>query len=157
MTNILFLDIDGPLIPTRLHVKTPSGLFYYDHHPTMTKVMDAPFIKYLNDVLPVHKYQIVFNTAHNDFGKDYILNHAIDNGFDMKLIHDDCMTKYPYEIYNRMRAIEEYISRHPIKNWIVVDDVYIADGINHIRPTLSEGMTKDLILELDDLLTNTTF
>ncbi len=156
--NILFLDVDGPLIPLRLHETNSSGLFTYKYYLTGSKVMDAYFIEYLNEVLPAQNYKIVFNTAHNQFGKNYILNHAEDNGFNMDLLHNDLMTKYPEEIYSRMGAIEDWLKRNDgIKNWIVIDDVYIADGINHIRPSLMEGMTPEFIKQLDDMLVNNTF
>ena len=49
--NILFLDVDGPLIPLRLHATLSDGLMGYKYHPTMTKVMDRKFIDYLNDLV----------------------------------------------------------------------------------------------------------
>lgn len=149
MTNIVFQDIDGPLIPARILVQR-NGLLQYDYHPTGTKKMDPHFIPILNNFCRAYNHKIVFNTAHNDFGPDYIYAHAEDNGFDMELVHEHFTTGYPTKYYKRIEAIEAWLREHPeTKHWVVIDDYEIADGINHIRPSFTEGMTGDLINKLE--------
>jgi len=50
--KILFLDVDGPLIPLRLHVKTSEFGYGYDRHEDMSYVYDKKFIQELNEHCP---------------------------------------------------------------------------------------------------------
>lgn len=158
MSNrIIFLDVDGPLIPTKMWVSRDDNTVYYPLNASGTKKMDTSFINTLNTACKMYGYKIVFNTAHNDFGKDYILAHAQDNQFDMSMIHDHCMTNYPTTCYSRMDAISQWLvdSAHrgqTVDHWIVIDDVFIADGVDHIRPSLYDGMTTNLIVQLIELM-----
>lgn len=139
--KILFLDIDGPLIPTRIHIKKGYGFYGYDYFQDGTHVWDSNFCLKLAEKFDG---KIVFNSSHNTSGKERILKTAINNGIG-DLIHEDVITKYPY-IDNRVTACRDFLERHNYKdaNWIVIDDFELPTQ-HLINVTLEDGMTPEKI------------
>jgi hypothetical protein len=146
--KILFLDVDGPLIPLRLH-RQVGGIFKYDTLGGYY-VWDKEFIEDLNCACPVYDIKIVFNSAHNTSGPDIMKSTAAANGLNIDLLHDDVCTKYPW-IDNRVDAINDWLHRNVpvgvICKWLVVDDFELP--VKHmINVSLDEGMTPKKIMEL---------
>jgi len=118
--NILFLDIDGPMIPARM---------YYDGIPKIITgkkadvwMFDPLAVAMVNHLIDTFKIKLVFNTSHNALGIDHILNFQY-NGITRSDYHDDFMTKYPLGLTKRMDAISEWLTRHPeVTKWVVLDD-----------------------------------
>jgi hypothetical protein len=155
--KILFLDVDGPLIPLRLH-KEWGHLFQYDEVGGYY-VWDDEFIKELNDHCPPQGIKIVFNSSHNDSGAYVMRMTALANGMRPDILHDDICTKYP-QIDHRFMAIEEWLNRNvPFGSsckWFVVDDMeityYNSKKVvpNHIQVTLDNGVTDKHVIEIFD-------
>lgn len=122
MSLVIFLDIDGPMIPARS--------FIFDINPSFNQILDAMCVKVLRAIIDRTNAQIVFNTTHNRtlFQSEYgpgLLARFADAGFSHD-IHDDNHTIYPD--VDRTTAIREWLSRHPdVKNWVAFDDVEISD------------------------------
>ncbi|WP_103171586.1 HAD domain-containing protein [Paracoccus sp. SY] len=121
--SILFLDIDGPMIPMRAYI--------FDRMASHDQLLDIACINVLRAVVDDTGAKIVFNTTHNRFlhsnGKyPGLLGRFAAAGFHVGFdIHDDCHTLYPD--LDRLTAIREWLHRHPGHEWIAFDDCQIDD------------------------------
>lgn len=153
--KILFLDVDGPLIPLRLHVRSAENTYGYDRYDDMTYVYDKQFIKELNEHCPPQKIQIVFNTAHNDNqGVIDVKNCAIKNGLNPESIHPNYKTKFPSIIDDRLYAIRDWLMNNVPQNvvckWIVVDDIPLRCGPHLVNVDLKTGITDKHVITIFD-------
>lgn len=131
MNKIIFLDVDGPLIPGRMYYKprmTKDGIFLWD--PIAVDMINILCEKY--------DAKVVFNSTHNDSGHIAMQMHA--NYHKLNYTHDDCITKYPSNNLTRLGAIEEWISRNGEVPWIVFDD-FKLDHQNHILVNYENGIS----------------
>jgi hypothetical protein len=133
--NILFLDVDGPLIPARMYYngipRNSHGVYLYDP-------VAVSMIKKLVDF---YKLKLVYNSSHNDGGLDLMMRQAITNGFTKEMLHDDLITKFPLGILNRMDGISEWLTRHAeVDKWAVVDD-YALPVNNAVKIDFNVGIT----------------
>jgi len=155
--KILFLDVDGPLIPLRLH-KQWGHLFQYDEFGGYY-VWDSEFIEELNEHCGPQGVKIVFNSSHNASGSDVIRMTAKANGLREELLHQDVCTKYP-EISHRYQAIQDWLKRNVPEGrsckWIVVDDEQLTyyntktPVPNQVQVTLDNGVLSKHVVEVFD-------
>ena len=86
--NIIFQDIDGPLIPLRMYFggsrpfNLQAGSFVYD----------PVAVGMLNHLCEKFGARVVFNSAHNENPHDRMKHQGTVNG--LKYLHDDCKTDY---------------------------------------------------------------
>ena len=149
--KIIFLDVDGPLIPLRMHMQMGNGIFKYDEKGGYY-VWDKNFIDNLNEHCPPQGIKLVWNSSHNDSGREVIRATAIANGLNPELFHEDICTGFPTSIVSRVKAIDDWLYKNTPKGqkckWMVVDD-YKLDLYQHqIRHSLEKGMTDALIMKL---------
>lgn len=161
--KIIFLDVDGPLIPLRMHVQHENtGIFMYDHEGEYYK-WDKAAVEGFNRICEETGAFIVFNSTHNDSGEG-LWNTCKANGLLIYFIHPFRKTGFPSLIGQRTDAIYTWLSEcarstdvglmPPVKKWVAVDDADLP-GIspkNHVKPTLQFGMTPELFDELRDKL-----
>lgn len=143
--RILFLDIDGPLVPLRLHLQKGFGLYGYRYRDDGTICWDPVACAELNK-LPAD-IQIVFSTSHNTGGPERMRKTALANGFPESRLHSDICTKYPEEIENRIPAILDWINRNGDCYWVVVDDFDLPTD-NLVNVKLYDGLTKEKLKEV---------
>lgn len=140
--KILFLDIDGPLIPLRIHVQKGYGFFGYSLHDNNTLVWDKEAVAKIVAAVPDAK--IVFNSSHNAQGTFCIRLTAITNGFPESMLHENIITKYPFTEV-REAAIYEWLRENippgTTYNWVSVDDFKLNLGRNFVHVSLEEGLT----------------
>jgi len=135
--NILFLDVDGPLIPARMYYngipRNKDGIFLYDP-------IAVGMIKKLVDF---YELKLVYNSSHNDGGLDLMMRQGTTNGFTKEMFHDDPITKFPLGILNRMDGISEWLTRHSgVDKWAVVDD-YTLPTDRAVKIDFNVGITLD--------------
>lgn len=139
--RILFMDVDGPLIPLRMHWQVGSVFKYAEVGGYY--IWDPNVIKYFNDYCPKLDIKIVFNSSHNTSGADVLRMTARSNGLDPSILHDDVCTKYP-DIDNRVEAIYDWLKRNVPKGqsckWMVVDDFDLPVGQHLMNVTLESGL-----------------
>jgi hypothetical protein len=120
--NIIFLDIDGPMIP--------SAMFLIDQNASYGRKFSPICIAVANEMCRVSNANIVFNTTHNrdaDELREAIYTQGLNPGY----VHSDSHTRYPN--VGRGLAIKEWLANHPeVERWVAIDDVKCADGDNMI-------------------------
>lgn len=142
--NIIFQDIDGPLIPARLYFfggrPTLEGAFFWDPVAVMM----------INKLCEMCDAKIVFNTAHNENPAEVMRHQAAMNR--LGHIHDDCQTEYPKQS-SRFKAIENWLEKHPeVKGWVVIDDMPVHNT-NQVKVDFDIGMTLNNFNQAVEILT----
>jgi hypothetical protein len=146
--KIIFLDVDGPMIPGRCYYagiprKPPVGWTY-----------DPLAVKMIRHLCDKYDAKIVYNSSHNDEGETYILDQAINNGMGSEHLHKNYMTEFPRETYSREVGIERWLRAHPeVTNYCCVDDFPLALP-NAVKVEYSIGITLDNYEKMERLLNN---
>lgn len=127
MRRILFLDIDGVMIPaTQLLVNRRSSL---------DRIMAQTALATLAEICRRSGAEIVFNTTHNanmpdqEDIRDAVLRQAAPFGLSAADIHPDCRTRMP--VLNRREAIERWLADHPDiadSDWLALDDALFIEN-----------------------------
>lgn len=120
---VIFLDIDGPMIPTRA--------FMFNFNASFDQILDDMCVKVLRHIIDKTDAQIVFNTTHNRMLEPFadrrpgLISQFVAAGFGDD-IHPDNHTLYPD--IDRTTAVREWLYRHPeVTHWVAFDDVAIDD------------------------------
>ena len=113
--RVIFLDIDGPMIPLRLYVRGDRM-----RHPNGTFLFDPIGVWMINHLCQETDAQVVFNTAHCENPAEILHIQANTNAIER--VHPEIKTKYMTSVNNRANAIMEFVLRHNIKDWTVFDD-----------------------------------
>ncbi len=145
--KILFLDVDGPLIPARM---------YYDGIPRRpfdgTWLYDPVAIGMVNALCNKYGAKIVYNSSHNDDGPAHMRAQATANDLDHHLHPTDWITKFPGDTDNRAQGITEWLLRHPeVTNWVDVDD-FAVQVTNFALVDFKIGMTLDTYETMEKFL-----
>lgn len=162
MNKIIFLDVDGPLIPGRMY-RTSRGTHRKDENCVVTGYhFDPVAVSMLHKICGETGAKIVWNTAHNARGLSDLWSDADANGLPRDLFHEDAQTAYPggYDkipgsallgSISRILAITRWLNEHPhTEAWVAIDDELI-DTPRLIHIDFEMGMTVetyDLALSL---------
>ncbi len=122
MNRIVFLDIDGPVIPF-------SSLLL-DPYASVNRVIISPIpVAMLNKLCQRSGAKIVFNTTHNTTLDDVpdIDKVLVSAGLRPEYLHADTKTKYPQ--IPRDVAVRVWLQQHSeVDDWIAFDDArFTAD------------------------------
>lgn len=137
MTKIIFLDIDGPMIPYRCMClpgqTVPWTLF------------DPVAVSLINDLCAKNGFKVVLHTSWvRIMGGQQTKDHCISQGINPDHFHSDAYCDE--NISWRYTRVAEWLSRHPeVESYVILDDdPYQADlnfPIQH-----QEGMALRVIL-----------
>ncbi len=133
--KIIFLDIDGVL-------NTSISIF-----ANLTqKIWDKSTCNLLINICKFNpNVKIVVSSMWRSLGKDVVLQHFVNNGFDLQFFHDDWKTPFMHGI-DRGYEIQDWLDNHPsIKNYVILDDdwdmlpkqkkhfikIHVDDGITY--------------------------
>ncbi len=141
MNKIIFLDIDGPVIP--INVPIVDSIY--------RTVYEKDSIEYLNLLCEEANAKVVTNSMHNytPVMRYDLVDDLISWGLDEKFIHDDWRTIFPHVDYTkvnspvrgigRLVAINDWIDkRNRDVSWVCFDDrkftqmanlIHIEDGL----------------------------
>jgi hypothetical protein len=125
MSRIVFLDIDGPIIP--------YSMFLIERMCSWHRVIPAIPVAVVREICKRGDAKVVFNTTHNNAidGVDDIEVAIVKAGLPEDMIHADMKTKYPS--IPRDLAVLEWLSRHSeVTDWIALDDAKFTDKDNLI-------------------------
>lgn len=142
--RIVFLDVDGPLIPGRMYFR-PNATYsarskFYRYCPSIVDM-----VNWLTDATGS---QVVFNSMHNTTGAEHMIAQAKFNGL-RNVRADSPVTGFPQPMgpADRIGAMMTYVAEHDVSRFVYFDDedlrspiggfqrVDFEDGItvNHIR------------------------
>jgi HAD domain in Swiss Army Knife RNA repair proteins len=124
--NIVFLDIDGPMIPDTMLVINRQASF--------ERQMSPISVGLINKLCELANAAVVGSSSHNnptplqleeypELGAEHLSMALQRNG--VQSIHLDSVTKYPL-IPSKGEAVDEWLSRHPDivqhGKWVILDD-----------------------------------
>jgi len=125
MNRVIFLDIDGPIIP--------YSMFLVDRMASFNRIIPPITVAVVREICKRADAKVVFNTTHNTpfDGVDDIEIALVKAGLPEDYIHPDMKTRYPQ--IPRDQAVLEWLSRHPeTEDWIAFDDVKFTEKDNLI-------------------------
>ena len=145
--KIIFLDIDGPMIPLRMYY-LGARIFDYDKG---SFVYDPVAVGMINKLCEENNAKVVFNSAQGENPIEVMRHQGIVNG--LKYLHEDCKTDFP-KIENRYAAIIEWFKKNgDVKNWIVIDDTIVYKP-KQIIIDYDIGITMDNFIKANEMLGN---
>jgi hypothetical protein len=130
--NIIFQDIDGPLIPGRMYFNREAR-----HFPNGMHRYDPIAVEMLREICLRTEAKIVYNTSHNEDSFARMREKADANGF-LDLLDNRCRTDFGVDEHTRLSAIEKWVKEEEgftatKVNWIVIDDERIpTDRLVHV-------------------------
>jgi hypothetical protein len=148
--KILFLDVDGPLIPARMYFNGPPTFGRIADSPTLTAwKYDPVAVGMIQTLIGKYDVRIVYNSTHNQFGDEYLLDQAIKNGFYKEDLHEEFRTEYPLETYSRSEGINRWLRKHPeVTHWCDVDDALVQVP-NFVKVNFNVGITIENFEEIE--------
>lgn len=124
LQKIVFLDIDGPMIPSYVYLKNLNCSMSDERREFCIYCVLA-----INRLCEQTDAKIVFNTYHNRHYPTQvgtIRDDAIANGVLERHIHEEWKTEYP-NTHNRYDAICNWIRKNGEADWIAIDDADFTD------------------------------
>lgn len=136
-TNIIFLDVDGPLINL--------PLYHIDKMASHNRsVVSTTAIGYLAALCRDHDCKIVMNTMHNSIytPTGNVKEDLIAHGLDPRFFHVSWKTQFPGH-GSRLEAIEQWLSQNAgIREWVCFDDENIGHR-NQVMIDFNKGIDDD--------------
>lgn len=129
--RIVFLDIDGPMIP--------SGMFLIEKQCSFDRMFSRIPVAVINHLCEESGAQIVMNTTHNLHGGT-MLSDVVREGIKEKYLHPTApMTTYPQN--NRWWAIQMWVQDNgPIDQWVAIDDAPFTKDERLILIDFNQGL-----------------
>ncbi len=121
--RIIFLDIDGVMIPERA--------FIWDARARYKQLLDPMCVRVLRRIIKETGAKIVFNSAHNSMLQADAFSPGLIERFREKglgaHIHEDGVTMFPNLRLDKLSAIRGWLFGRSIESWVALDDVQIND------------------------------
>jgi len=136
--KIIFLDIDGPMIPYR-------AMFLPGQTRVMT-VFDPIAVSFINNLCKEHGWKVVLHSSWiRIMGGEYTLNHCINQGIKAEHFHADA---YCDENINwRYTRVAKWLKDHPeVTEYAIVDDEPYQDDIEYSSVAYPDGMSLHMVL-----------
>lgn len=131
--RVIFLDIDGPMLPARAWVgRTESpGVPLIEWDPIAVAMIYA----LVNEV----EAKLVLSSSWATMGRTEFDRHLVRNGLRADYLHDDWMT--PRDLPTRSKQVHAWLGAHPeITKWISFDDDRV-DGDGAITVSFEDGIS----------------
>lgn len=143
-TKVLFLDIDGPMIPRRA--------YYLPGQTRVASVFDPVAVSLIKRVLDETGAKIVISSSWGRLGKDYVEPALNENGLSWdKYVHFDWITPRQADKDDRNAEIKNWLKAHKeIKKWVSLDDARLKK--NNVKVSFEDGVQWSHYLELMSFL-----
>lgn len=130
--RVLFVDVDGPLIP--------SGMYLVHPTPSYERVFSPIAVAVLKKMIESSKAKIVMNTTHNLDGQK-LKDDLLKVGFKEEDFGLPWKTDYPVS-HGRTGSIEEWLKNQSEKNieWVALDDEDFTSSDKLILIDFDEGL-----------------
>ncbi len=133
--RLIFLDIDGPMIP--------SSMFFIDEMASWDRVFSPISIAILNALVEKTGAKIVTNSSHNSLltGNNDLNVDLINAGVPANSFHKNWRTEYPS--YPRDASLKKWLVDNDCRDadWICFDDVQFTDDDRLILVDFDTGLT----------------
>lgn len=114
MTKIIFLDIDGPMIPMRA--------FCLPDQTQPFSVFDPCAVAMLNKLLAISDAKIVISSTWGVLGRDQCVEVLQKNGINPKKLHKSWITPRKFSS-SRCHEIKWWLDDHPnVVDYVAIDD-----------------------------------
>jgi len=134
--KVLFLDIDGPMIPTRAACLSNSGIWCK---------FDPVAVRLINILLKETGAKIVISSSWRTSGVSYVSLALELNGIDSAHLHIDWMIGKRGDgvcssSKGRAQKIKNWLGGHPeVTHYASLDDMYL-EGVNNVQVSTSNGL-----------------
>ena len=140
--NIIFIDIDGPLIPGRSYI--------LGHRPGIEEIG----AKFLKELCSRCDAKLVACTTYAGRGKDLVLNMFVLKDIYERDFHSDWSIKYPNRGLTRQEAVKVWLEENPgVNNYVIIDDAR-HDDPNWIEVHPEIGITLENYRKATNILGN---
>lgn len=114
MSKVVFLDIDGPMIPVKAYMLPGQT--------TSATIFDPCATSLLLRILEASGAKIVISSTHGKRGKEHIGRVFAQNGIDLSHLHNDWVT--PRKMSSaRIHEIQWWLDAHPeVTHYVAIDD-----------------------------------
>lgn len=112
--RIIFLDIDGPMIPVRS--------YYLPNQTTPATVFDPIATAMINALIDETGAKIVISSTHRLKGRQHVFDMLTANGISLNHVHHDWSTMR--RMTSRSDEIVDWLNRHAgeVTHYVAVDD-----------------------------------
>lgn len=147
MSRIIFLDIDGPMLPLRAYVLSP-GAKPFDRR------FDPCAVAMVNRLCIVTHAKLVISSNWAMKGRDFVVAALARSGITHDRLHSDWTTPRGADSGSWSRGAEvlRWVANHPeVTHWVSFDDEEI-ESPNAVTVTIEEGMMQSHFLAAAALL-----
>ena len=136
--KVLFLDIDGPMIPRRA--------YFLPNQTGVVSIFDPVAVSLLLKVLEDSGAKIVISSTWGNHGQDLVKETLEKNGISWNYVHPDWVTPRKMSS-SRDHEIKWWLQKHKeVTHWVSLDDEKLAK--NNVRVSFEDGMQWRHYLEL---------
>jgi hypothetical protein len=135
--KIIFLDIDGPMIPYRA--------CFIEDQPLIMRLFDNCAVGMINHLCSEYGWKIVIHSSwvHIEGGES-TLAHCIEQGIHGPHFHADAYVRE--DLYGRYTRVAEWLSRHPeVTKYVIIDDEPFSEDHDSKTIKFPEGMAGRLV------------
>lgn len=141
MTDILFMDIDGPMIPMRVYYLSKKV-------PGPVCIFDPVAIDHINRLLSARpELKIVISSTWRYHGRDKCEELLNRNNIDPTRLHDDWCT--PRGPETRSQEIQAWLDAHlEIRKYVALEDEILDGTINQAQCSPEDGMSFSAVRQM---------
>lgn len=145
MSKILFLDIDGVVLPGRAYM-----LPNQTNNPYVT-VFDQCAVSMVNKACLKQKRKIVLHSSWvKHWEQDHIFKHLTEQGISPHHLHHDWFTNP--DLHWRYDRVDEWLNRHPeVTDYVILDDE--PEVKRHEKPKIGKHAGHLLLTDFDEGIT----
>lgn len=125
--KVLYLDIDGPLVPGFSFFRPGRGLLRYS----------TDNVEFLMNMCEELGVKIVISSSKR-INKQKLFKELESNGFDLSVLHDDWCIDLPID--NRSARIRDHLARNDIDAYASLDDESLDDDIINVQVNFFDGV-----------------
>jgi len=132
--KIVFLDVDGPMIPHRAY------MLPYNHGGRVS-LFDPIAVNMVKRLLALAPAKLVISSTWRGMGRDNIMHLLGMNGFRADCLHDDWATTPRNTSLPREEEIRQWLDRHPeTTHYAALDDEDLGDLPGAVVCTFEDGL-----------------
>lgn len=148
MSKIMFLDLDGPMIPGRSYSggHDPNDLLMVD----TTHKFDPIAVQNINDICEKHGWKIVLHTSWVRIaGGQFTYDYCIKQGINSWHFHENAWVDEDESW--RFTRIARWLEEHPeVQEYVIIDDTPYSQDIQSGHPHPNDMKNHLMLVSFDD-------